>query len=121
MGRKAAVVISLAALALVDALWALDSGRASPLIGSVAFAVVAILVGIRSEFRAGLIVGIAGVAIHLLELVFHGLRGLGVLEASLFAANLCLSVVVAVYSWSALRSAAVFRSTKEPRSGAQAT
>jgi hypothetical protein len=120
MGRKAAVVIPLAALALVDVLWALGSGRASPLIGGIAFAVVALLVGIRSEFRAGLIAGIVGVAIHVFELVFHGLRGLGVLEASLFAANLCLSVVVAVCSWSALRNAAALGSTKERGGGAQA-
>jgi len=121
MAKKATVVTSLAGLALVDVVWALDSGRAGPLIGGVAFAVVAALVGIRSEFRAGLVVGIAGVAIHLFELVFHGLRGLGVLEASLFAANLCLSVVVTVCSWGALRDLAARGSAKQRGGSAQAT
>jgi hypothetical protein len=62
--------------------------------------------------------GIAGAAIHLLELILHTLKGLGFLEAWLLVANLCLSVLVAGCSWSALRNAAALRSAKKPRSSA---
>ena len=121
MAKKAAVVGSLAALALIDVMWALASGRVSPLIAAVSFAVVAALVGIRNEFRAGLIVGIVGVAIHAFELVFHGLRGLGVLEGVLFVANLCLSAVAAVCSWSLLQELAATEGAKKHGGRAQAT
>jgi hypothetical protein len=104
MVRKRIVVGSLGALALVDVVWALSSGRASPLWAAVGFGAVAVLVGLRNEYRASLIVGIAGVGIHVFELVFHGVRGLGPLEGTLFAANLLLSLLVASYSAILMRS-----------------
>jgi hypothetical protein len=104
VAKKAVVVGSLAGLAVVDCAWALTSGRGSPLLGAVGFAVVAVLVALRNEFRAGLVIGIAGFAIHLFELVFHGLRGLGIVEGALFAVNLCLSAVIAAASWRLLRT-----------------
>ena len=121
MAKKALAVGSLAALALVDGTWALASGRASPLIAAVAFGVVAALVGIKNEFRAGLIVGIVGVAIHAFELIFHGLRGLSVLEEVLFAANVCLPIVVAVCSWSLLQGSAAVGAASKHGGSAQAT
>jgi hypothetical protein len=121
MAKKASAVGSLAALALVDVVWALASGRAGPLIAAVAFAVVAILVGVRNEFRAGLIVGVAGVAIHASELVFHGLRGLAVLEGVLFGANLCLPAVAAVCSWSLLRERAAAETARKREGHGHAT
>jgi hypothetical protein len=113
MTTKTAVVGSLGALALLDVGWALTSGRASPLVAAVGFAVVALLVGIRNEFRAGFVVGIVGVAIHAFELVFHGLRGLGVVEGVLFAANLCFSAIVAVCSWFGIQKLRAVRAAGE--------
>ena len=103
MSKKTVVVTALAGLALVDVVWAIGSGRVSPLVASAAFAVVAVLVGARNEFRAGFIVGVAGVVVHVFELIFHGLLGVAAVEAVLFSANLCLSLVAAVFSWLLLR------------------
>jgi hypothetical protein len=103
MHKKTVVVTALTGLALVDVLWAIESGRVSPLVASAAFAVVAVLVGARNEFRAGFIVGIAGVVVHVFELIFHGLLGVAAVEAVLFIANLCLSLVAAACSWSIMR------------------
>lgn len=106
MSKKTVVVTALCGLALVDVLWAVESGRVSPLVASAAFAIVAVLVGTRDEFRAGLIVGVAGVVVHTFELIFHGLLGVAAIEAVLFTANLCLSLVAAILSWILLRGRA---------------
>jgi len=103
MSKKTILLMSLIGLASIDVLWAIESGRASPLVASAAFAVVAVLVASRNEFRAGFIVGIAGVAVHVFELIFHGRHGMAAMEALLFTANLCLSFVVAASSWSLMR------------------
>jgi hypothetical protein len=97
------LVTALTGLAAVDVLWAIESGRVSPLFAAAAFAVVALLVGTRNEFRAGLIVGVAGVLVHTFELIFHGLLGVAAVEAVLFTVNLCLSLVAAVLSWTLMR------------------
>ena len=76
MPKKHVVVGSLAALAVVDVAWALSSGRTGPLVAAVGFAIVAVLVGQRNEYRASLAVGIVGVGIHAFELVLQGVRGL---------------------------------------------
>jgi hypothetical protein len=106
MSRKHATTGALMGAAVIDGLWALDSGKPSPLFAAAAFAVVALLVGLRQEYRAGLVVGIAGIAAHAFELVFHGVRGLHVVEGVLFAANLVLSLIVALCSWSLMRDRA---------------
>ncbi len=103
MPKKHVVVGSLAALAVVDVAWALSSGRTGPLVAAVGFAIVAVLVGQRNEYRASLAVGIVGVGIHAFELVLQGVRGLDPLEGTLFAANTLLSLVVALYSWALVR------------------
>jgi hypothetical protein len=121
MTKKALVVTSLLGLTLVDVLWALVSGRFSPLAAAAAFGVVAGLVGMRDDFRAGLIVGVAGVAVHIFELIFHGRLGVSIQEASLFAANLCLSVIVVWCSWDLLRRRATPEATKRRGGRAQAT
>ena len=105
MSKKALLVSSLSGLALVDVVWAIESGRLSPLVASAAFAVVAVLVGTRNEFRAGFVVGGAGVLVHVFELIFHGLLGVAAVEAVLFTVNLCLSLVATVLSWTLWRRA----------------
>ena len=120
MSKKAVVVAALTGLALVDVLWAIESGRASPLVAAAAFAVVAGLVSTRNEFRAGFIVGIAAVAVHAFELIFHGRLGVAAIEAVLFISNLLFSLVVAVCSWSLMRRGVAVGARKHGGS-AQAT
>jgi hypothetical protein len=103
MGTKPTIIGALAGLAVADCVWAITSGRPSPLIAAAGFSAVAVVVGLHNEYRAGVAVGIAGAAIHAFELFFHGVRGLGRAEGVLFGANLCLSVVVAALSWRLLR------------------
>ena len=98
-----AVVAILVVLAAGNGAWSLISGRTAPLMAAVAYAVVALVILRSRDYRAGMIVGIAGFAIHVLEVAIHGTVSLGTLERVWLFANIVLPLVLVHMSWLLLR------------------
>jgi len=98
-----AVVAIPAVLAVGNGAWSLMSGRTAPLMAMAAYAVVALVILRSRDYRAGVIVGIAGFAIHVLEAAIHGTASLGTLERVWLFANIVLPLVLVYLSWLLLR------------------
>jgi len=94
MTGKRAVIIILAVLAVGNGVWPLISDRSAPFIAAIAYATVVFLVHRHSDYRAGLIVGIAGFAIHVLEWAARGITNLGSIERVWFFANILLPLTL---------------------------
>lgn len=71
----------------------------------VAYAVVALVVLRSRDYRAGLIIGIAGFTIHVVELATHGTAGLGTLGRAWLIVNIVLPLVLVWLSWVLMRRA----------------
>lgn len=106
--KKTVVGISLV-LAAVNALWLGSSVHRGPLVGLVCYSLCAFLCGRRDDFRAGLIIGIAGFTIHVVELVLEGVAGLRVSEVGFLFANLLLPIPLIYFSLKARRQRAPSR------------
>ena len=103
MTYKRAAITILVILAVGNGVWALTSGRAAPWLAVVAYGVVAFLLGRRDDYRAGLIIGIVGFAVHIVELVFQGMAGLGAVERAWLVANIVLPLALVWLSWVLIR------------------
>ncbi len=98
------IVVSLAlALTTLNGLWLIVSVRSGPLYALAFYALAAFLCGRKNDFRAGFIIGLAGLLIHVCELFFHSLEGLTLPEGGLFLANLILPVPLMYFSLKAHR------------------
>ena len=100
--QKIVVGISLA-LTAVNALWVVFSPFSGPLLALIFYAVLTFLCWRKNDFRAGVIIGILGLAIHTFEWVFKGIEGLNVFETVFFFANLLLPVPLIYFSIKAYR------------------
>jgi len=94
--RRNWILIALAVLVVLGVLWWLLVGRVAPTLAAAAYLVVLLLVIRRREYRAAMLVGLAGFVLHLAEAVTGALGRLDGAERVLFAANLVLPLVVGV-------------------------
>lgn len=101
--RRNWIVVLLAVLVALGVLWWLVVGRLAPTLAAAAYLVVLLLVLRGREYRAAMLIGIAGFILHLAEAVTGMLGRLGGLERVLFGANLGLPLVVSVLAWSESR------------------
>jgi hypothetical protein len=108
----------LLVLAVTGAAWTLATGRAGPLWAALAYGVVGFLVLRREEYRAGLVVGLAGFILHLVKLLGGAMSELGGSERLLFLGHLALPIVVAGLSWRAIRVRGRQRASPGPVTGA---
>jgi hypothetical protein len=97
------VVAILVILAVGNGVWSLLSERTAPLVAAVAYAVVALVVLRSNDYRAGLITGIAGLAIHVVELAIQGTASLGRLERAWVFANVVFPVALVWLNWTLIR------------------
>ena len=93
------IVALLAVLVALGVLWWLVAGRLAPTLAAVAYLVVLLLVLRGREYRAAMLIGIAGFVLHLAAAVTGALGQLGGLERALFSAHLGLPLVVSVLAW----------------------
>ncbi|GEM_PF-7070321 len=103
MTGKRAVIIILAVLAVGNGVWPLISDRSAPFIAAIAYAVAVFLVLRRGDYSAGLIVGIAGFSIHVLEWAARGIMDLGPIERVWFFANILLPLALVWLNWTLIR------------------
>jgi uncharacterized membrane protein YjjP (DUF1212 family) len=79
------------------------SERTAPWIAVIAYGVAALAVLHSSDYRAALIVGIAGFAIHVVELLVQGTAHLGAPERAWLVANVVLPLALAWLTWILIR------------------
>ena len=96
MVRRKWISALLATLVVLNVLWWLLAGRVAPTFAAAAYLVVLLLVLSRGEYRAAMLAGLAGFALHLAEAATGAVGRLGSGERALFAANLILPLVVGV-------------------------
>ena len=101
--NKRSVVTILVILASGNGVWWITSSRSIILIAAAAYAVVAFEVWRRNDYRAGLMIGIAGFAIHAAEAAVHGKDQLGSLESVWLYANIVLPAALVWLSWILIR------------------
>ena len=100
---KRAVVAILGILAVGNGIWLLVSEHTAPWIAMVSYAVVALVILLRNDYRAGLIIGIAGFAIHVVEMAVQGTASLEPLERTWLIANIILPLVLVWFNWTLIR------------------
>ena len=105
MAGKRAVVVIMLILAGGNGVWASVTHRTAPWPATDAYAVVAFTVLRRKDYRAGLIVGILGFAIHTVELAGKGKADLGPIESAWLVANTILPLVLVFMSYTIVRRA----------------
>jgi hypothetical protein len=103
IASKRVVLILLVILAAGNAVWSLASGRTAPWVAVVAYTLVTLAVLLWDDYRAGLIVGIAGFVIHAIELVAGGATDLRPLERAWLFANIFLPGLLVWSNWVLLR------------------
>ncbi len=108
----------LLVLAATGAVWTLTAGRVGPLWAVLAYGVVGFLVLRREEFRAGMIVGVAGLILHLVGVINGAMSELGGSERILFLVHLVLPATVSLLSWRAIRRRRTQRASAGPITGA---
>ena len=101
--NKRSVIAILVILAVGNGVWWITSARNIILVAVAAYTVVAVAVLRGNDFRAGLMVGIAGFAIHAAELVVQGIAGLRPLERVWLAANIVLPLTLVWLNWVLIR------------------
>ncbi len=85
----------------VNAAWAVTSQYTGPVIGVVFYGIVGFLCWQKSHFQAGIVGGIVGLVIHVLELVSIGeINGT---ELGFFLVNLILPIPLIYFSYQASR------------------
>ena len=91
----------LIVLVLVNCAWALLFSRTGPIIGASAYALVALVSWRRKETHPALIVGIVGLALHVVELFSAaGMRA----ELSFLVANVIIPIPLLYVSWRLIRT-----------------
>ena len=97
--RRQWILVLLGVLVALGMLWWLLVGRLAPTLAAVAYLVVLVVVLRRREYRAAMLIGLAGFILHLSEAVTGALGRLGGGERALFVANLALPLIVSVLAW----------------------
>jgi len=92
--QKPALAIALLILVAANILWAVVLRRPTPLVGAAVYAVVALQVLRRDEYRAAFFVGVAGAGLHLFEFLRGGAASAW-LDTCLVITNVALPLLVA--------------------------
>ena len=85
----------LIALAGINAIWSLTSSFRGPIFASIIYAFVAYLCWSKNDFKAVIIIAMAGFIVHMYELIARGVQSLYKLEVIFFFTNLILPVILA--------------------------
>ena len=93
----------LVVLVTVNTAWKVASEYSGPLIALILYVVAAFLCWRRNHFQAGIIAGMAGLGIHIYELILWGVAGLGLLDLGLPLVNLIGTIPLMYFSYKAYR------------------
>jgi hypothetical protein len=88
---------------MTNALWFFFSDFSGPLIGLIFYAALLYVCIYKRHFQAGIIVGIAGFSIHILELLFSGIPSPQGIGRVCFWVNLILPAFLVYFSHIARR------------------
>jgi hypothetical protein len=98
-------------LAVGNGVWFFISERITPLVALVAYAVVSLVVMRSNDYGAGMIIGIAGFTIHVVELAIQGTANLGPLERTWLYVNIALPLALVLLNWILIRRTRFSKST----------
>lgn len=97
------VIGILTALVLTNAAWVIIFKSYAPIIALIFYLLVIFLFWRKNDIFSGIIVGSIGFAIHLYELLFHGITDLHLLESVFFFVNLILPLPVIIICYKIYR------------------
>jgi len=97
------VMILLISLSVVNACWLIVNWHGGPLIALAFYLIVSILCLRKQHFQAGIISGIIGFGIHLIDLIGLGTSQLTGITKFFFYMNLILPIPLSVTSYLAFR------------------
>ena len=100
---KKIVIGILLVLALTNALWLITSAYPGPFIALIFYTLTLYLCWRKNDFRAGCIIGIIGLAIHLFELIVQGVKEFGGVDLVFFSINLIFPIPLIYFSAKAER------------------
>ena len=100
LARKTVHII-LSVLIITNAIWVAVSGLSGPFIALGFYIIILFLCYYKQHYKAGIISGIMGFLVHILELVFYDLKELGGMEILFFILNLILPVAIIFFSYKA--------------------
>ncbi|MCK4350784.1 MAG: hypothetical protein KAX13_07990 [Candidatus Krumholzibacteria bacterium] len=92
--QKPVIATGLLVLAAANILWSVVLRRPTPLVGAAVYALIALLVLRRDDYRAAFFVGVAGASLHLFEF-FRGGTISSLLDTCLVIVNVALPAFVA--------------------------
>lgn len=101
--NKIIAISILIVLVIVNATWMIICKYPGPLMALIFYVFVAFLFWRKNDFRAGIIMGIIGLIIHVCELLLQGIADLGRLELVFFFANLLLPIPLIYFSYRAYK------------------
>jgi len=97
----------LTILVVTNAAWVIIFKSSAPVIALIFYLFVIFLFWWQNDIFSGIIVGSIGSAIHLYELIFHGIAGLIVLESIFFFINLILPLPLVILCFN------IYKKTKQ--------
>ena len=97
------VIGILTILVVTNAAWVIICKSYAPLIALIFYLFVIFLLWRKNDIFSGIIVGSIGFAIHLYELLFHGITDLHLLESVFFFVNLILPLPVIIICYKIYR------------------
>jgi len=98
------VAVILLTLILTNVVWFIVSDFSGPLIGMVFYAILLYVCVYRKHFQAGIVGGIIGFSIHLLELILIDKTHLNRLGFVCLSLNLVFPIAVVYFSEKAMRN-----------------
>jgi len=101
------VIGILTILVVTNAAWVIICKSYAPLIALIFYLFVIFLLWRKNDIFSGIIVGSIGFAIHLYELIFHGITDLRVLESIFFFINLILPLPLVILCFN------IYKKTKQ--------
>jgi len=104
MAARKTVLLILLIVIVTNAVLLFVSKFSGPLIALVWYAITAYLCVYKNHFQAGIIAGIAGFSIHILEFTVHHRINFSVIENVLLSINVILPAALVYFSWKANKS-----------------
>jgi len=80
------------------------TGYAGPLFGSIGYILVLVLCWLKKHYKAGIIGGIFGSGIHILELLFKDIKELRGVELVIILVNIIFPLLLIYFSYRAYRT-----------------
>ncbi len=96
-------IVLLFSLTATNALWLIVNWQGGPLIALAFYLVISLLCAFKRHYQAGVIAGIIGFAIHIIELLRLGTNQLAGIDQFLFYTNLILPIPLIITSYLASR------------------